>query len=109
MQLRLIPARPEDWDSRIEASIPETLFHKSPWLDYIESSYPHDDQTMYFWDSGYDPAYLHLSPNELLHWTAMKERIARGLSHLNIGGAPRPRLFTRKFGGNRSASREHLR
>ena len=61
--------------------------------------YPHDDTTMYFWDGASDPSCLRLCPNELLHWTAMQEAIRRGLTMFNMGGAPRPSRFTRKFGG----------
>jgi len=61
--------------------------------------YPHDGQTMYFWDAGYNPQFTHLSPNELLHWTAIKAAVARGIQVFNIGGAPKPSLFTQKFGG----------
>ena len=63
------------------------------------SFYPHDDRAMYYWDGASDPAYLHLCPNELLHWTAMKLAISRGIPAFNIGGGPRPSRFTQKFGG----------
>ena len=74
------------------------------WVKYdgkviASAFYPHDGQTMYFWEGGYDPQYLHASPNEFLHWTAMKAAIARGISTFNIGGAPNPSRFTQKFGG----------
>jgi len=62
--------------------------------------YPHDDQSMYYWDSAYDPDYLQLSPNELLHWTAMKLAMDRGIPLFNIGGGPNPSRFTQKFGGS---------
>ena len=61
--------------------------------------YAHDDRAMYYLDGASDPAYLHLCPNELLHWTAMKLAIRRGIPVFNIGGAPAPSRFTRKFGG----------
>ncbi|HEV8441209.1 MAG TPA: GNAT family N-acetyltransferase [Methylomirabilota bacterium] len=61
--------------------------------------YPHDDRAMYHWNSASDPARLHLCPNELLHWTAMKLAISRGISTFNIGGEPLPSRFSQKFGG----------
>jgi hypothetical protein len=61
--------------------------------------YPHDDRSMYYGDSAYEPAFLDLSPNELVHWTAMNAAIARGITVFNMGGAPQPR-FTQKFGGS---------
>jgi hypothetical protein len=62
--------------------------------------YPHDDRTMYYHDSGYESDCLQLSPNELLHWTAMKMAIARDIATFNIGGGPKPSRFTEKFGGS---------
>lgn len=62
--------------------------------------YPHDDRAMYYWDGASDPERLELCPNELLHWTAMREAIRRGIPSFNIGGAPVPSRFTRKFGGD---------
>jgi hypothetical protein len=62
--------------------------------------YPHDDHAMYFWDAGYDPEYAHLSPNELMHWAAMKAAIGSGIGVFRIGGAPQPSRFTQKFGGD---------
>jgi len=61
--------------------------------------YPHDDRAMYYWDGASDPDRLELCPNELLHWTAMKEAIRRGIPLFDIGGGPVPSRFTRKFGG----------
>jgi Acetyltransferase (GNAT) domain len=61
--------------------------------------YPHDDFSMYYWDSGYNPEFVHLSPNELLHWTAIKAAIDRGIKTFIIGGAPNPSRFSQKFGG----------
>jgi hypothetical protein len=61
--------------------------------------YPHDDHAMYYWDAGYDPEYAHLSPNELMHWIAMKAAIGSGIGIFRIGGAPQPSRFTQKFGG----------
>jgi hypothetical protein len=61
--------------------------------------YPHDERSMYYWEGASDPAHLELCPNELLHWTAMKEAIRRGIPLFNIGGGPVPSRFTRKFGG----------
>ena len=61
--------------------------------------YPHDDRSMYYWDGASNPDHLELCPNELLHWTAMREAIRRRVPLLNIGGGPVPSRFTRKFGG----------
>ncbi len=61
--------------------------------------YAYDERAMYYLDGASDPDYLHLSPNELMHWTAMKLAIRRGIPVFNIGGAPAPSRFTRKFGG----------
>jgi hypothetical protein len=61
--------------------------------------FPNDDRAMYYWDGGYDSTFLHLSPNELLHWTAIKAAIARGIPTFEIGGAPQPSRFVQKFGG----------
>ncbi len=61
--------------------------------------YPHDERAMYYWDGASDPNHLELCPNELLHWTAMREAIRRGIPLFNIGGGPVPSRFTRKFGG----------
>lgn len=52
--------------------------------------YPHDDGAMYFWDGASDPDSLHMSPNDLLHWTAIKLAVARGISVFNMGGGPVP-------------------
>jgi CelD/BcsL family acetyltransferase involved in cellulose biosynthesis len=52
--------------------------------------YPHDDRAMYFWDGASDPDSLHLSPNDLLHWTAIKLAVARGISVFNLAGGPVP-------------------
>ncbi len=61
--------------------------------------YPHDQRCMYYWDAAYNPQYVHVSPNELLHWTAMKLAIARGIRTFHIGGEPAPSRFSQKFGG----------
>lgn len=62
--------------------------------------YPHDDRTMYYWDSSYETDCLQFCPNDLLHWTAMKMAIERGIATFNMGGGPLPSRFTQKFGGN---------
>jgi hypothetical protein len=62
--------------------------------------YPHDQRCMYYWDGAYNPAYTHFSPNEMLHWTAMKLAIARGIGSFHIGGEPAPSRFSQKFGGD---------
>jgi len=61
--------------------------------------YPHDTEMMYYWDSAYNPDFLCLCPNELLHWTAIQTAITQKILHFEIGGAPQPSRFTRKFGG----------
>ena len=62
--------------------------------------YPHDQRCVYYWDGAYNPEYTHFSPNEMLHWTAMKLAIARGIGSFHIGGEPAPSRFSRKFGGD---------
>jgi Acetyltransferase (GNAT) domain len=61
--------------------------------------YPHDQRCMYYWDGAYNPSYTQFSPNETLHWTAMKLAIARGIGSFHIGGEPAPSRFSQKFGG----------
>jgi lipid II:glycine glycyltransferase (peptidoglycan interpeptide bridge formation enzyme) len=64
--------------------------------------YPHDDRAMYFWDGASDQAYLELSPNELLHWTAIELAAARGIREFKMSGGfvPQPpNRFIEKFGG----------
>jgi len=64
--------------------------------------YPHDDHAMYFWDGASEPESLHLSPNELLHWTAIKLAVDRGIRVFNMSGGTDlqgPGRFTTKFGG----------
>jgi len=61
--------------------------------------YLHDDRALYYLDAGYDEDYLHLSPNELLHWTAMKLAIVRGIRSFQIGIGS-PSRFTQKLGGD---------
>ena len=51
--------------------------------------YPHDDYAMYFWDHGYDPEQLDLSPNELMRWTVIRAAMASGIRVFRAGGAPR--------------------
>jgi Acetyltransferase (GNAT) domain len=62
--------------------------------------YPHDDRAMYYLDAGYEPDFLELCPNNLMHWTAMRMAIERGIPSFNMGGGPDPSRFTRKFGGS---------
>ncbi len=62
--------------------------------------YPHDDRTLYYWDSAYEPDCLQLCPNNLMHWTAMKMAIEAGITTFNMGGGPQPSRFTQKFGGS---------
>ena len=64
--------------------------------------YPHDNRAMYFWEGASEPESLHLSPNELLHWTAIKLAVDRGIRVFNMSGGPDlrgPSRFTTKFGG----------
>jgi len=61
--------------------------------------YAYDERAMYFLDGAGDPALRHLCPNELMHWTAMKTAIRRGIPAFNIGGGPVPSRFSEKFGG----------
>jgi Acetyltransferase (GNAT) domain len=62
--------------------------------------YLHDDRCMYYWDGASALGALELSPNELLHWTAIQTAIERGIPLFHMAGSPRPSRFTRKFGGN---------
>ena len=62
--------------------------------------YPHDDRAMYYLDGAYEADCLDLCPNNLMHWTAMRMAIARGIPSFNMGGGPRPSRFTQKFGGS---------
>ena len=61
--------------------------------------YPHDDRALYYWDAACNPDSLPLCPNNLLHWTAMKMAIERGIPQFDMGGGPQPSRFTQKFGG----------
>lgn len=61
--------------------------------------YAHDDHGMYFLDGASDPNSLHLCPNEMLHWTAIRTAIAHGIDRFYIGGGPVPSRFTQKFTG----------
>jgi hypothetical protein len=60
--------------------------------------YPHDERALYHLDSGYDPNYLHLAANGLLHWTAIKLAIARGIPLFRMSSG-RSSRFTQQFGG----------
>jgi hypothetical protein len=64
--------------------------------------YPHDERAMYFWDGASDPACLDMSPNELLHWTAIQLAVARGIPIFKMSGGLMPQppnRFVAKFGG----------
>jgi lipid II:glycine glycyltransferase (peptidoglycan interpeptide bridge formation enzyme) len=64
--------------------------------------YPHDERAMYFWDGASDVAYLDMSPNELLHWTAIQLAVARGIPVFKMSGGLMPQppnRFVAKFGG----------
>jgi Acetyltransferase (GNAT) domain len=61
--------------------------------------YAHDEHAMYFLDGASDPDCLHLCPNEMLHWTAIRMAVAHGISRFYIGGGPIPSRFTKKFTG----------
>jgi hypothetical protein len=64
--------------------------------------YPHDERAMYFWDGASDVATLDMSPNELLHWTAMQLAVARDIPvfRMSAGLVPQPpNRFIAKFGG----------
>jgi hypothetical protein len=62
--------------------------------------YLHDDRCMYYWDAASSFDTLKLSPNELLHWTAIQIAIEHGIPRFHMAGSPRPSRFTRKFGGH---------
>ena len=64
--------------------------------------YPHDERAMYFWDGASDQEFLHMSPNELLHWTAIQLAVARGIPVFKMSGGLMPQppnRFVDKFGG----------
>jgi lipid II:glycine glycyltransferase (peptidoglycan interpeptide bridge formation enzyme) len=61
--------------------------------------YLHDDRCMYYWDAASSLDHLELSPNELLHWTAIQRAIDLRIPRFHMAGSPRPSQFTRKFGG----------
>jgi hypothetical protein len=64
--------------------------------------YPHDERAMYFWDGASDSVWLHMSPNELLHWTAIQLAVARGIPMFKMSGGLMPQppnRFVAKFGG----------
>ena len=58
--------------------------------------FPYDDRALYFWGGASTPDSLHLCPNDLLHWTAMRFAAERGLLTYNMSGHGR---FKKKFGG----------
>jgi hypothetical protein len=62
--------------------------------------YLHDDRCMYYWDGASRLDQLGLSPNELLHWTAIQVGIKLSIPTFHMAGSPRPSRFTRKFGGH---------
>lgn len=58
--------------------------------------FPYDDRALYFWGAASTLDALHLCPNDLLHWTAMRFAAERGLLTYNMSGHGR---FKKKFGG----------
>lgn len=60
--------------------------------------YPYNKHALCYLDSGYDPAYVHLASNDLLHGTAIKLEAARGIPIFRIASG-RSSRFTQKFGG----------
>ncbi len=61
--------------------------------------YPHDERAMYYLDGAYETEHLPLCPNNLMHWTAIKMAVERGIPNFNMGGGATPSRFTQKFGG----------
>lgn len=59
--------------------------------------FPYDARCVYFWGAASWPRYNHLCPNELLHWTAMRLAISRGIPLYNMCGGTSQ--FKDKFGG----------
>ena len=62
--------------------------------------YAHDERAMHYLEGASEISSLHLCPNELLHWTAMKTAIGRGIPAFDVGGGPAPSRFSQKFGGD---------
>jgi SAM-dependent methyltransferase/CelD/BcsL family acetyltransferase involved in cellulose biosynthesis len=58
--------------------------------------FPHGAGRLYFWSGASREDGHHLCPNDLMHWTAMRLAVARGLRAYNMSGHGR---FKRKFGG----------
>lgn len=59
--------------------------------------FPFDENCIYFWGGASWQEYQHLCPNELLHWTAMRFAVDKGIPLYNMcGGKSR---FKSKFGG----------
>jgi hypothetical protein len=59
--------------------------------------FPYDRHSVYFWGAGSWLKYQQLCPNELLHWTVMREAVKRGVSQYNMCGGGSQ--FKDKFGG----------
>lgn len=59
--------------------------------------FPFDERCVYFWGAASWLRAQALCPNELLHWTVMREAIARGIPQYNMCGGNNQ--FKDKFGG----------
>jgi hypothetical protein len=59
--------------------------------------FPFDQHAIYFWGAASWMKHQHLCPNELLHWSVIKEAIARGIPLYNMCGGQSQ--FKDKFGG----------
>ena len=60
--------------------------------------FPCDQHMIYFWGAASWMKYQHLCPNELMHWTVIKEAVARGIGAYNMCGGHSQ--FKDKFGGS---------
>lgn len=58
--------------------------------------FPHDERAIYFWGGAAWTRDYSLYPNELLHWTAMRVALERGIPQYNMCGGG---SFKPKFGG----------
>ena len=60
--------------------------------------FPFDERAVYFWGAASWIRHQHLCPNELLHWTVMREAVRRAIPAYNMCGGTSQ--FKDKFGGS---------
>jgi hypothetical protein len=68
--------------------------------------FPHDDRCVYFFGGTSWLRYQYLSPNELLHWTAMTLSANLGIKQYNMCGGG---SFKPKFGGNKVSEYRYIK